>query len=714
MALTTQPPTTSEASAAQLEAAFERGRDVFAEPDDERLRLRVKALTSDELSGTEVRRMVAGDLRVLPQLAPESRRAVLALVKPEHVGELERIVGDSIDYVPIVFVERARAAASAVARVADVDRQAIGTGVMVSPSLFLTNNHVTESPEQARHQIIQFDFEVGPDGRLRETTDFALDPDAFWYTSDDKELDFTIVAVGRRVAGGADLESFGSCPLSAAGNKHAEGDFVTVVQHPSGDDKQIALRENRVVGRGAGGVTLHYGADTLPGSSGSPVFNDQLELIALHHAGGPLLDHELETGRAVPNESNEGIRASVITQRLREVLDQLDPGRRTLLAAALDQPYLGPSLLHHAPEGNADGRTDIDLTGRGGHAVPADGALAGRGWVRAALPLDVAVRLRGADTIVAADLPPSGSVVADGAAVERNQAPDPAYARRRGYDEDFIGFDVPLPRLSNAQRLDTAVLAEGEIELRYLHFSVVQNARRRMPFFTAVNIDGRRSHDINRTTGEVEASERWYGDPRIGSDEQLDQSVFDRQRPRIFDRGHLVRRIDPAWGAVSTARRASDDTFHFTNCCPQVSRFNQSSALWQGIEGYVLDNARAERARINVFSGPVFGDDDPEYRGVGVPRAFWKLLVRSESGALRATAFLASQNDLLDAALAAPERFEDFVDLGRVEMFQVHVLRLEAETGLDFGSLAAHDTLGTEGLERMESHVVRDLADVSW
>jgi endonuclease G len=329
--------------------------------------------------------------------------------------------------------------------------------------------------------------------------------------------------------------------------------------------------------------------------------------------------------------------------------------------------------------------------------------------VRAALPLDVAVRLRDAHVVEPAPPPVPGA-----AGVERNAAPDPEYARRRGYDEDFLGVDLALPRLSAGQRADAAVLAEGETELRYLHFSVVQNARRRMPFFTAVNVDGRRSRDVNRTTGEVEASERWYLDPRIAEGEQLDQSVFDRQRPRIFDRGHLVRRIDPAWGAVSTAKRASDDTFHFTNCCPQVSRFNQSSALWQGIEGYVLDNARAERARICVFSGPVFGDDDPEYRGVAVPRAFWKLLVRTEGGALRATAFLGSQRALLEAARAAPERLEDFVDLGRVEMFQVHVLRLEAETGLDFGTLAAADTLGTEGLERMESHVVRDLADVRW
>jgi V8-like Glu-specific endopeptidase len=33
---------------------------------------------------------------------------------------------------------------------------------------------------------------------------------------------------------------------------------------------------------------VQYTTDTLPGSSGSPVFNDNWEVVALHHAGGPL------------------------------------------------------------------------------------------------------------------------------------------------------------------------------------------------------------------------------------------------------------------------------------------------------------------------------------------------------------------------------------------------------------------------------------------
>ncbi|MGV7377631.1 DNA/RNA non-specific endonuclease, partial [Mycobacterium kansasii] len=88
---------------------------------------------------------------------------------------------------------------------------------------------------------------------------------------------------------------------------------------------------------------------------------------------------------------------------------------------------------------------------------------------------------------------------------------------------------------------------------------------------------------------------------------------FERQKPRLFDRGHMVRRLDPAWGSPVAAKQAADDTFHFANCCPQISAFNQH--LWAKIENYALDNAGAEKRRITVITGPVFGDRDPLYRG---------------------------------------------------------------------------------------------------
>ncbi len=78
---------------------------------------------------------------------------------------------------------------------------------------------------------------------------------------------------------------------------------MTIVQHPRGEKKQIALRENRIVD--VLDSYLHYEADTEPGSSGSPVFDDGWQVIALHHAS-VRAPEDGELGGFL----NEGIRVS--------------------------------------------------------------------------------------------------------------------------------------------------------------------------------------------------------------------------------------------------------------------------------------------------------------------------------------------------------------------------------------------------------------------
>lgn len=652
---------------------------VFAEQDRDRLYRRLRAVTGGDLSSEQVTRLADGDLSVAEQLPFAARLGVAALLKDR--GGLEKMVGSTLDYVPVAYLDLARMAANGVCRVVEAGRrEAVGTGTLVSPRLILTNNHVTPDEAAARGQLIQFDYELRVDGVPKSPVEFRLDPAAFFWSSRDDLLDATLVAVGEPVSDAArTAASFGMSSLTAAVDKHAEGDFVTIVQHPQGDFKQVALRENRVVGRGKGGTTLHYEGDTLGGSSGSPVFNDQFELVALHHAGGPRNEKVLEDGRPVPDESNEGIRISAIVSELRDLLDQLADAHRALLAEALDPPTSGPRVSGGPVE-----------------AAASSGVVSVAGGVDVSVPMRISL---GAGAAVPVSAPPSSALVAGG--IERNHPPDPDYANRRGYDSDFLGVDVPLPKLSRKQA------KVGSEPLRYVHFSVVQNVQRRMPFFTAVNIDGKRARGINRKTGEVEAAEVWFCDPRIPNEHQLTQDVFHAQQPRLFDRGHLVRRLDPAWGSAETAVRAANDTFHFTNCSLQISAFNQRAAQWAGIEGYVLDNAKAERKRVTVFSGPVFADDDPPYRGVPVPKAFWKILVRVDDGKLRATAFLASQEEQLRKGLG----LEGFDDLGRVAVYHTRVDAVAARTGLDFGRLTAFDTRQVEAAGDVE---IDSLDEVDW
>ena len=59
---------------------------------------------------------------------------------------------------------------------------------------------------------------------------------------------------------------------------------------------------------------MQYRTPTDPGSSGSPVFNDQWELIGLHHAGSSEKESLLDPSEE--HEANEGIRISAIMEAL--------------------------------------------------------------------------------------------------------------------------------------------------------------------------------------------------------------------------------------------------------------------------------------------------------------------------------------------------------------------------------------------------------------
>jgi endonuclease G len=680
----------------------------FEEPDHQRLVCRLRKLLPAAISASAADRLASGDPSLLTLLDPEARAKVGALVTEGTELALEKVQGPTADFFPIAYLDIARAAANTVGRVVTKNgRDAIGSGFLISPNLFMTNNHVTGSASDAQTQIVQFGYELDADGKPHQPTEFELDPAGFFLTSPDTQLDFSIVKVGPRVSGNKNLDQLGFCALSDAGDKHAERDFVNIIQHPDGRPKQIVIRENRVIGRGAKGVTLHYGTDTLPGSSGSPAFNDDYEVIALHHAGAPLLEKRLENGQPVPQASNEGIRISAIVRSLKSRLDELNLGPRALLSDALRQRKTArPSLVR--PGGEARDTSPVGQASQWGPVINKDGSAS---WT---IPLELSIRLP--DQLSQRQSFAQAEPTEDGPAEvalpqERNRPPNRDYSSRKGYDPAFLGVKVPLPALSAANRELAAISSKpsraDKSVLDYHHFSLVLNKRRKMAFYTAVNIDGASAVSVGRENIDqeaLEASERWYDDPRAEDDQQLDQSIFDSQKPRMFDRGHLVRRLDPVWGDLAQA--ANDDTFHFANCSLQHKDFNQSRNLWLGLESFILDQAIADQSRVVVFTGPIFDKFDPPYRGLRVPKQFWKVLVRRVSGKLRATGFVVDQGPLLVQIPEAKARFQP-------EVFQRRIQLIEELAGMNFGNLRKQDTAKpTEAREGLRP--LAKLEDALW
>lgn len=240
---------------------------------------------------------------------------------------LERLLGNN-DLIAVGFLEAGYLAGRAVGRITVMtdEGRAFGTGSLISSQLLLTNNHVLESPADAANARVEFDYQLDLSGTQLQAVSFAFDPDAFFLT--DKHLDYTLVAVSEG-ADGRELGEFGFIQLIEAEGKVLLGEAVNIIQHPSGEPKQLALRENELVDLLEDFV--HYQTDTAPGSSGAPVFNDQWELVALHHSGVPKTDAEgqiLALNGAVWQRSmgeaqiawvaNEGARVSRIVRHLKK------------------------------------------------------------------------------------------------------------------------------------------------------------------------------------------------------------------------------------------------------------------------------------------------------------------------------------------------------------------------------------------------------------
>jgi endonuclease G, mitochondrial len=289
---------------------------------------------------------------------------------------------------------------------------------------------------------------------------------------------------------------------------------------------------------------------------------------------------------------------------------------------------------------------------------------------------------------------------------EEKIAPDPDWASRPGYKGDFLGFDypVPVPYLSEGLYADVAmsnVAGDEPHLLKYHHFIMCHSKIRCQPFFSAVNIDGTKEVEMPR------GADRWFLDPRIPRDCQLTAAAY---TGTPFDRGHLVRRIDPVWGPKKEARLAHDDTFHWTNSSPQHAKFNRNRKTWGLIENHILKHTNKVNRRASVFTGPVFRDDDPIVVTPGdvrvqLPLQFWKVVVCvNDEDRLAASAFLISQEDIVNAWLEKQE----FPVTDDVKPFQVSIAEVERLTDLSFGELARCDTLAgdTESIasrQRIES-----------
>jgi DNA/RNA endonuclease G (NUC1) len=352
--------------------------------------------------------------------------------------------------------------------------------------------------------------------------------------------------------------------------------------------------------------------------------------------------------------------------------------------------------------------------------------VAGRVTFEVPLRITVELGVQGAGAGTAVEAAPAREVLTE---AMREPVHDDDYGSRAGYDPRFLsGVTVPLPSARDSSVL--APLKAGGTELRYENFSIRMHAARRLALITASNVtrDARlRKPEPGRDYTRKGLSglgkndmERWFTDSRLDDRFQVPDFFYSRD-DGAFDKGHLVRREDVAWGRTyATLQRANGDTYHVTNCSPQIAQFNQSARgedNWGDLENLVLSEASEER--LCVFAGPILDAADETFVGragggqalrLKIPSRFWKVIVSRIQPGIASYGFVLEQ-DLADVPL-------EFAVSANFRRLQVPLSQIEAATGVDFGdairdadtfdSQAGEEAAWRGGLTRVELLVAGD------
>ena len=247
-------------------------------------------------------------------VAVESRDVRAARLRQVLDPRLEKILGTT-RFQTLTWYRTGLERCRAVARIGNLNDQGVGTGFLAEgralhPELpthvFVTNGHVV--PEMLAPQNAIVDFRgLTDDDSARQRFRIVRQ---WWYEpSRTPALDTTILELD-------DL------PLKVVPVPLAPTlpDFVPddpprayLIGHPSGvDQPQFTIQDNLLLDYDE--TRVHYRSPTEPGSSGSPVFDDVWQLIALHHGGG--FEMPRLRGQGGRYAANEGISLHAIVAAL--------------------------------------------------------------------------------------------------------------------------------------------------------------------------------------------------------------------------------------------------------------------------------------------------------------------------------------------------------------------------------------------------------------
>jgi V8-like Glu-specific endopeptidase len=215
----------------------------------------------------------------------------------DHSG-LERVIHSEDNFLDIEHLANAVLAAQAVCRIEIPEGQPQGTGFLIAPNLVLTNQHVVSTKGDVASTVARFDYMEDLHGVAQRGRIFAADP-SFYESSPSEKLDYALIRLAETpLKEFMPKEAWEDLPaLEVLRRRRHRGyllvlprvvttnERINIIQHPLGHPLKAVLTDNNVAAVSA--LRVQYVADTDEGSSGSPVFDRNWGVVALHHSGKP-------------------------------------------------------------------------------------------------------------------------------------------------------------------------------------------------------------------------------------------------------------------------------------------------------------------------------------------------------------------------------------------------------------------------------------------
>ena len=223
----------------------------------------------------------------------------------------------------VATVKKLLSSCHSIGGVHDSNGYRLGTGFLLAGgdladrfsgrAVFVTNAHVVGTDAiPADQATVTFELAEPQNGAPRRhqiaEVLFTSPPGQFGKSrSDDEHLDVVVATLSDLPEAPVCLQAAPRLPELSAKSR------AFVAGHPRGAGLQVSLHDSHLLDFDEPHRLVHYRTPTDPGSSGSPVFNDSWDVIAVHHGGSGQMPRLHGSGQY---EANEGIAVEAIRRRL--------------------------------------------------------------------------------------------------------------------------------------------------------------------------------------------------------------------------------------------------------------------------------------------------------------------------------------------------------------------------------------------------------------